>query len=452
MERENLKTYFEEICGYEDCKKELIYLADVMRNPEAYSKLGAKVPQNLLLDGDPGVGKTLMATCLINASGRPSFICRKTEGEKDFMEVINDTFRMAAENAPSIVLLDDMDKFAGRYQSEASEFAAVQACLDDTRDKDVFVIATVNDGDGISASLIRPGRFDRRLIIGLPDPESAGLIIDRYFMTGDRMSSDMDREVLVQLTSGMTAAEIMTLANEAGVYAGYERADEICMRHIIRAFIESIGNVKGSGNDEEHARVTACHEAGHAVMSELLEPGSVALVFASDVSSDSNGFMSRGRSKRIISSGQYRIDTLTALAGRAATQVVYGKPDRGSESDIKEAFSAIETEVCGSCVTGLKYVKASPWKVESEMRRSARDTAVRKRMLEYYEEAMTILRRNREFLDRMTDELCRCGYLMQKDIAIVRREIHISKENIDMLQGRPVSEAKEEKYKERQYA
>ena len=423
MKKEEISKYFDDICGYEKEKLELIYLADVMLNMQEYEKLGARLPGNLLLAGPPGVGKTLMAKCLIKASGRKAFVCRRTDGDKDFIEVIKDTFRKAAENEPSIVRLDDMDKFAGRFRSESSELAAVQACLDDVKGRDVFVIATINESVGMSESLIRPGRFDHQMAIGKPDDKSAGQIIDRYLMTRGNIAADVDRDVLVQLTNGMTAVEIMTLANEAGVFAGYERAETIHMRHVVRAFVDSVGNYKGNIRDESVARITACHEAGHAVMSELLDPGSVAIVFADDVMSDSSGFMSRGRKNKMLYSGQFREEALISLAGRAATELVSGTPDRGSETDIKAAFMSADREVRGVCTQGLRYVRVQRGKLESEKRRNRCDAAVRKRMMEFYSEAMTLLQNNRVFLDRMTEELCEHGYLMQKDIARIREEV-----------------------------
>ena len=428
MKKEEISKYFDEICGYEKEKLELTYLADVMTNMKEYEKLGARLPGNLMLAGPPGVGKTLMAKCLIDASGRKSFVCRRTDGDKDFIEVIKDTFRKAAESEPSIVLLDDMDKFAGRFRSESAELAAVQACLDDVKDRDVFVIATINESEGMSESLIRPGRFDHQMAIGTPDEKSAGQIIDRYLMTRGNIADDIDRDVLVQLTNGKTAVEIMTLANEAAVFAGYDRAEAIHMRHVVRAFVDSIGNYKGNIADESAARITACHEAGHAVMSELLDPGSAAIVFAADVMSDSSGFMSRGRRNKTLYSGQFREDALISLAGRAATEIVTGAPDRGSEMDIKTAFMATDREVRGVCAHGLRYVRAYRGRLESEKRRNRCDAAVRKRMMEYYREAMAILQSNRLFLDRMTEELCEHGYLMQKDIARIREEISMAEQ------------------------
>ena len=160
---------FEEIIGYEDIKHELRRIADALNRSEAYRTLGAKAPSGLLLHGDPGVGKTLMANCLIKASGRKAFVCRKTKPSEEFIGTIKETFDAAMENAPSIVYLDDMDKFANddERHRNSEEFVTVQSCIDELRGKEVFVLATANETHCLPSSLTRAGRFDRVIDVNL---------------------------------------------------------------------------------------------------------------------------------------------------------------------------------------------------------------------------------------------------------------------------------------------
>lgn len=123
---------FDRIIGYSSVKRELEQIADVLRNPSVYAAMGVRAPQGLLLHGEPGMRKTLMATCLIEASGLKSFVCRKDKPDGDFVNAIKDTFDKAAKNTPCVVLLDDLDKFANgdERHKDAEEYVSVQSCID----------------------------------------------------------------------------------------------------------------------------------------------------------------------------------------------------------------------------------------------------------------------------------------------------------------------------------
>lgn len=139
---------FDRIIGYADIKTELIRICDVLKNYGKYKALGVAPTGGLLLESDPGVGKTLMADCLIKESGRQSFVCRKDMPDGEFVKEIKKVFSSACENAPSIILLDDMDKFANEDYgcSNAEEYVTIQSCLDEVKEqgKDVFIVATTN--------------------------------------------------------------------------------------------------------------------------------------------------------------------------------------------------------------------------------------------------------------------------------------------------------------------
>ena len=137
---------FDKIIGYDKIKTELMQISDMIHRPDAYAALGARMPKGLLLDGEPGLGKTLMAMALMEDSGLPCFTVRRCRSEEGFLKTLEETFGKAADAAPSMILLDDMDKFTKDDYSTA-EFTAVQGCMDKVWDKPVFVIATVNDAD-----------------------------------------------------------------------------------------------------------------------------------------------------------------------------------------------------------------------------------------------------------------------------------------------------------------
>lgn len=173
---------FDKIIGYEDVKAELIRLCDVIKNGEKYKALGVAPIGGLLLDGDPGVGKTLMANCFIKESGRKAYVCRKNKPDGEFVNEIKNTFFEAMENAPSIILLDDMDKFANEdnYHINAEEYVTVQSCIDEVKGKDVFVLATTNGTENFPKSLLRAGRFDTMIEVKAPEGKDAVDIVKYY--------------------------------------------------------------------------------------------------------------------------------------------------------------------------------------------------------------------------------------------------------------------------------
>ena len=170
---------FRKVIGYEQVKQELMQIADTLKNHEVYEALGVSSPRGLLLHGVPGVGKSLMAQCLIEESGREAFACRKTEPNGKFVGTIKEVFEKAAESAPSIVYLDDMDKFANddERHRNSEEFVTVQSCIDELRGKEVFVLATANETRCLPDSLTRAGRFDRVIEVEAPEGKDAERII-----------------------------------------------------------------------------------------------------------------------------------------------------------------------------------------------------------------------------------------------------------------------------------
>ena len=186
---------FNKVIGYETIKQELAQICDMFHNKEVYEKLGAKLPRGLLLYGAPGLGKTLMAKCFIAESGLKAYTIRRNKGTDDFISEITDTFQMAKENAPSIVFLDDMDKFANEDEKhrDAEEYVAVQSAIDDARGSDVFVFATVNLINKLPHSLLRVGRFDRRIEVNPPSSRDACEII-KFYLKDKKVSEDVNLE------------------------------------------------------------------------------------------------------------------------------------------------------------------------------------------------------------------------------------------------------------------
>ncbi len=272
---------FEKIIGYEEIKKELVRFCDVLKYPEKYAKLGVTMPSGILLYGEPGVGKTLMTKCFIDESGCKAFTLRKEKPNGDFVNEIKGIFEKAKAEAPAIVVLDDMDKFANEDDEHpnAEEYVTVQACIDDCKGCGVFVLATANDTSNLPNSLMRAGRFDRVLRVDSPRGSESHKIIS-HFMQSINAVDNIDFEAISRILEGYTCAEIETIINEAGIYAGFENRQKVGEEDIIRALVRKcMGYPEGvKETSPDVIKKVAVHEAGHAVVADILCPGCVTLI------------------------------------------------------------------------------------------------------------------------------------------------------------------------------
>ena len=230
---------FDKVIGYKATKRELLQLCDMLRNREIYEEMGARLPHGLLLYGDPGLGKTLLARCFVEESGLHTITVRRDKGGDAFIDGITQAFASAKTKAPSIVLLDDMDKFANEDDThcDAPEYAAVQAGIDDVKDAGVFVIATANDIRKLPSSLRRSGRFDRKIGLQAPTASDAEEIITHYLKT-KRVSDSVNMEDLTRMMRYNSCAELETILNEAAVRAAFARKTGIDMEDMVSVVLK----------------------------------------------------------------------------------------------------------------------------------------------------------------------------------------------------------------------
>ena len=431
---------FDKVIGYTEIKEELYRIADMLKNSEHYRKLGVRMPAGMLIHGVPGVGKTLMARSLAEASGRKIFYCRKGEPGDEFMGRMKEIFERAGKEPSSIIILDDMDKYAdaNRYNQDAEEYVTIQSCIDDGKNKNIFVVATANNTYSFPRSLLRPGRFDRIIELKPPKGKDAEDIISHY-IKGKVFVEDIDARTIARIMDGRTCAELEMIINEAGIVAGYQRSDVITMEHFLTACLQTIFNssidavgrieIEGRGynyradknkNDEvsiQHQKVL-CHEAGHAVVSEVLCPGSVTLVFGYNTVGDGEGLTTYYRDESIDSAYWVESKIISALGGRAAEEMSFGDTGIGSSSDIELAFNAVKTLVTDECVCGFSLHKIDDY--SSESLRARQEEVVAAKVDCYYQKAKRILKSNISFFDAIVEELGVKKLLTGADIKRIR--------------------------------
>lgn len=420
-----MMSVFDKVIGYETIKTELMQICDMIHNRAEYEKLGAKMPRGVLLHGNPGLGKSLMVKCLIEESGLKAYTLRRIKGGNGFVEEITNTFKFAKENAPAIVFLDDMDKFANEDNDhpDAEEYVAVQAGIDDVCEHDVFVIATVNQIYKLPDSLIRPGRFDRRIEVRRPTEKDAGEII-RHYLTDKKVSSDVDLNDVIKMITYRSCAELETIMNEAAVNAAFAKHDSISMADMTAAVLK----IQYAASDDfseisgDDLKKIALHEAGHLVVCEALQQGSVGLAALKTRERDEAGGFIR-RCKKLKKTYD---DVLIALAGKAAVELYYAEGAAcGCEEDLDRAKDSIAGAIQQSCSCGFGVYHGDPYMEYSNDLRARSEAVVCSELERYMFKTRDILLKNRAFLEKTADELFEKKTLLYSDIQRIRESVTI---------------------------
>ena len=414
---------FDKVIGYDLIKNDLLQVCDMVKNRDVYARLGAKMPQGIILSGDPGLGKTLLAKCFIKECGLKTYVIRRNRATDDFVGEITRIFDEAKENAPSIVFLDDMDKFANedRKHRDAEEYVAVQSGIDETKSSEVLVIATVNDIDKLPQSLTRAGRFDRTIEIEAPTEEDAEKII-RHYLSDKITANDVNFDDLGKLISYSSCAELETLLNEAAIGAAYLRKDGIEMVDFVNAVLRmqyKAPNDYSKGSKEE-IRKTAIHEAGHVVACEMLKEGSIGLASIRVVEySGHAGFTHR--CKEI----DKETDIIVSLAGKAAVELYYSdNVADGCRDDIRHAYRVLFDCYTNDGKGGFGMI--DDYDVHngetSEFLISKVEPIIGAELERYLYKARDIIMKNREFFEKVEEALIEKETLLHSDIQKIKAE------------------------------
>lgn len=218
-------TTFDDIIGYKDIKKQLRQILGFIKDPSPYERLGADAPKGIFLLGNPGLGKIMLSSAFINASGLPYHILHKNGDDKSFQLEMAQVFEEARQNSPSIILLDDIDKFSGQRGAKGN-FHTLQSLIDSVRREKIYIIATCNDDDDIPSSLIRPGRFDFRIEVGYPSSEDKRKLMEA-FLRGKKISKSLLPSDIAAAMRSISPIGMKTTINKAVIVAASKKKEEI---------------------------------------------------------------------------------------------------------------------------------------------------------------------------------------------------------------------------------
>ena len=422
-------TIFDKIIGYESEKKEILRLADAWGHPEKYRALGIDLPLAILLHGKPGLGKTMFANALIEACGLPCFPCRKDRPDGAFVTAITETFSKAAGNAPSVVFLDDMDKFAEdnlQEDSNKEEFSTIQSCMEAVQGKGVFIIATANAIHNLPESLLRAGRFGRQICFSAPSPADAEQII-RHYLQNKKIESGISPKNLALIMQGKSCAALKSVIDEAGLLAGFEGKASIERAHLIRAILSVLMHAKIGNTDPHSGLFAAYHEAGHAVAGLALGK---RIGFISIYSSEESGGICISEPDRIKCVFEDVLkEAVVAVSGKAAIEIRFGQADIGCRNDLDNVIDHIRPALTRCCAGGFSYgYDRDTWENRQS---SARVGHISEKLYdlieECYRKAKEILSANRDLLDRIATELLTSDALLEDDLATILSEVPIRK-------------------------
>lgn len=349
---ERPQVTFADVAGEDEAKKELTEVVDFLRNPAKYHSLGARLPRGVLLVGPPGTGKTLTARAVAGEAGVPFFSVSASEFVEMFVGVgasrVRDLFDKAKTNAPAIIFVDELDavgrqRFAGLGGSNDEREQTLNQLLVEMdgfeTNQEVIVMAATNRPDVLDPALLRPGRFDRQVVVGLPDRAGREAILNIH-TRGLPLSTEVDKALIARGTTGFTGADLSNLVNEAALTAARRNRKEITNSDFDEALDKILlGTTRSGLMNPKEREVVAYHEAGHALVAHFT-PGADPLRKVSIVP--------RGRALGVTVqmpeedrhnySRTYLVGRLAMLlGGRAAEIVVYDEITTGAENDLKEA-------------------------------------------------------------------------------------------------------------------
>jgi cell division protease FtsH len=433
-QEENTKVTFEDVAGIDEAENELVEIVDFLKDPQKYTRLGGTAPKGVLLVGAPGTGKTLLAKAVAGEAGVPFFSMSAAEFVEMIVGVgaarVRDLFREAREHAPAIIFIDEIDSIGrargptaiGGASEQEQTLNQILTEMDGFSGREgVIVLAATNQPDVLDRALLRPGRFDRRVIVNLPDKAGREAIL-KVHTRKVPLASDVKLEELAAATPGFSGADLRNLANEAALLAARRNRDAVSQKDILDSLEKIVlGPERPLLLSPEDRERIAYHESGHAVLGLVVAGADPVHRVTIVPRGQALGVTyQRPQTERYNYPEEYlRAKIVGMLGGRAAEEVVYGTKTTGAESDIEQATNLARNMVTRwgmSDKLGMvqlaprrnPYLGAAGFGVEKSLsEETARtvDAEVARIIAESHEQAKTLLRRHRKQLDDLVKAL-----------------------------------------------
>ncbi len=432
---EQVKVTFKDVAGIDEAKEELQEVIEFLRDPQKFTKLGGRIPKGVLLIGPPGTGKTLLAKAIAGEAGVPFFSISGSDFVEMFVGVgaarVRDLFSQAKKNAPCIIFIDEIDAvgrhrgagLGGGHDEREQTLNQLLVEMDGFEGNEgIIVVAATNRPDILDPALLRPGRFDRQVVVPAPDVKGRESILQVHTRRIP-LAPDVDLSVLARSTPGFTGADLENLVNEAALIAARRGKNQVEMEDFEEAKDKILmgRERKSAVISEEERRITAYHEAGHTMVAKLLPgtdpvhkvtivPRGQALGLTQQLPLD----------ERHTYPKEYLLKRLMILlGGRAAEEIVFNECTTGAGNDIERATELARRMVCewgmsdnlgpvafgqrqGHIFLGKEITQVKDY---SEATAIAIDNEVRRIVLECYQKAKKLLEDNLELLHKLANAL-----------------------------------------------
>ncbi len=431
----NTKVAFKDVAGVKEAKQELTEVVDFLKNPKKFIALGAKIPKGVLLLGAPGTGKTLLAKAVAGEASVPFFSISGSEFVEMFVGVgasrVRDLFKKAKKNSPCIIFIDEIDAvgrqrgagLGGSHDEREQTLNQILVEMDGFEpNANVIVIAATNRPDVLDKALLRPGRFDRRVILDLPDINDREAILKVHAKTKP-LSPEVNLRLTAERTPGFSGADLANLLNEAAILTALENKKQVTNDHILRSIDKVMLGPERKSHilNEQEKKITAYHEAGHALVAHLL-PNTDPVSKVSIISRGSAaGFTLKLplEDRKLHTKEEFLEDLAVSLGGRIAEDVVFNQVTTGAQGDLRQVTQLAKqliTEYGMSDKMGLRtfgqkeelvflgrelheqrdYSEKTAQEIDEEIKRLTDEAAAL---------ATKIITENREMLDKIANEL-----------------------------------------------